>query len=88
MAKNIPGNENQRPPTKTTLSRRLSIKIEGKTRSFPDKRRPREYTSTKPTMQEMLKGLLSEDEGVGGTGGQSRKKHLERARKGKEAQKE
>ena len=37
---------------------RLSIKIEGQIRSFPDKRRLKEYTSTKPTLQEMLKGLL------------------------------
>ena len=33
---------------------RLSIKMEGQIRSFPDK----EYTSSKPALQEMLKGLL------------------------------
>ena len=37
---------------------RLSIKIEGQIRSFPDKRRLKEYTSTKPALLEMLKGLL------------------------------
>ena len=37
---------------------RLSIKIEGPIRSFPDKRSLKEYTSTKPALQEMLKGLL------------------------------
>ena len=37
---------------------RLSIKIEGQTKSFPDKRSLKEYTSTKPARQEMLKGLL------------------------------
>ena len=37
---------------------RLSIKIEGQIRSFPDKRTQKEYTSTKPGLQEMLKGLL------------------------------
>ena len=37
---------------------RLSIKIEGQIRSFPDKRSLKEYTSTKPSQQEMLKGLL------------------------------
>ena len=37
---------------------RLSIKIEGQIRSFPDKRGLKEYTSTKPALQEMLKGLL------------------------------
>ena len=37
---------------------RLSIKIEGQIRSFQDKRTLKEYTSTKPALQEMLKGLL------------------------------
>ena len=41
---------------------RLSIKMKGKIRSFPDKRKLKEYTSTKPVLQDMLKGLLSEDE--------------------------
>ena len=35
---------------------RLSIKIEGQIKSFPDKRSLKEYTSTKPALQEMLKG--------------------------------
>ena len=37
---------------------RLSIKTGGQIRSFPDKRSLKEYTSTKPALQEMLKGLL------------------------------
>ena len=37
---------------------RLSIKMEDQIRSFPDKRILKEYTPTKPAMQEMLKGLL------------------------------
>ena len=37
---------------------RLSIKMEGQIRSFPDKRSLKEYSSTKPALQEMLKGLL------------------------------
>ena len=37
---------------------RLSIKIEGQIKSFPDKRSLKEYASTKPALQEMLKGLL------------------------------
>ena len=41
---------------------RLSIKTEGQIRSFPDKRSLKEYTSTKPALREMLKGLLLEDE--------------------------
>ena len=42
---------------------RLSIKIEGQIKSFPDKRSLKKYTSTKPALQEMLKGLLSQKEG-------------------------
>ena len=37
---------------------RLSIKIEGQIKSFPDKRSLKEYTSTKPALQDMLKGFL------------------------------
>ena len=58
MTQNILTNENQRPATKTTVAARLSIKIEGQIKSFPDKRRLKEYTSTKPAVQEMLKELL------------------------------
>ena len=42
---------------------RLSIKIEGQIKSFPDKRSLKEYASTKPALQEMLKGLLKGKEG-------------------------
>ena len=37
---------------------RLSIKIEVQIKIFPDKRSLKEYTSTKPDLEEMLKGLL------------------------------
>ena len=37
---------------------RLSIKIEGQIKTFIDKRSLKEYTSTKPALQEMLKGML------------------------------
>ena len=36
---------------------RLPFKMEGEKRSFPDMRRLREYTSVKPALQNMLKGL-------------------------------
>ena len=39
-------------------SARLPIKIEGQIKSFPDKRSLKEHSSTKPALQEMLKGLL------------------------------
>ena len=37
---------------------RLSVKMEGQIRSFPDKRRLNESISTKPAMQDILKALL------------------------------
>ena len=37
---------------------RLSIKIEGQIKSFPDKRSLKEYTAMKPAQQELLKGLF------------------------------
>ena len=37
---------------------RFSFKMEDEIKSFPDKRRLKEYISTKPEVQEMLKGLL------------------------------
>nr|KAF6374339.1 hypothetical protein mPipKuh1_009558 [Pipistrellus kuhlii] len=37
---------------------RVSIKIEGKIRRFTDKKRLKKFISTKPAMQDMLKGLL------------------------------
>ena len=37
---------------------RLSIKMEDQIRSFLDKRSLKEYASTKPALQEMLRGLL------------------------------
>ena len=44
--------------TRLLYPARLSIKIEGQIRSFQDKRTLKEYTSTKPALQDMLKGLL------------------------------
>ena len=41
---------------------RLSFKIEGEIRSFTDKKRLKEFTTTKPAMQEMLKGLVVKEE--------------------------
>ena len=58
MVKNIPSNETQRPATKTTLPARLSIKIRGQIKNFPDKRSLKVYASTKPALQDILKGLL------------------------------
>ena len=61
MARNIPSNENKGLQPRLLYPARLSIKMEGEIRSFPDKRRLKEYTSSEPVLQEMLKGLLQED---------------------------
>ena len=39
---------------------RLSIKIEGQIKSFPDKRSLKEYSSTKPALQEMIRECFKE----------------------------
>ena len=57
-AQNIPNAEKQGPATKLLYPARLSIKMEGEVKSFPDIRRLKEYTSPKPALQNMLKGLL------------------------------
>ena len=41
---------------------RLSFKIKGEIRSFPDKKDLKEFVNTKPVLQQMLKGLLWEEE--------------------------
>ena len=53
MARNIPSNENQRPATKTSFPARLSIKMEGQIKNFPNKISLKEYTSSKPVLQDM-----------------------------------
>ena len=37
---------------------RLSFKIEGEIRSFPDKKKLKEFVNTKTVLQQMLKGLI------------------------------
>ena len=44
--------------TRLLYPARLSLKMETQIRSFPDKRSLKEYPSSKPALQEMLKGLL------------------------------
>ena len=44
------------------LQPRLSIKIEGQIKSFQDKRSLKEYTSTKPALQDMLMHCFKERE--------------------------
>ena len=41
-------------------SAKLSFRIEGQIKSFPDKRKLKEFIITKPLLYDMLKGLLLE----------------------------
>ena len=41
-----------------TLSAKLSLKIEGQIKCFPDKVKLKEFIITKPLLYEMLKGLI------------------------------
>ena len=45
-------------PRRPLYPTKLSIKMKAEIRNFPDKSRRKEYTSTKPALQDMLKGLL------------------------------
>ena len=37
---------------------RISFKIDGEIKSFSDKQKSREFSTTKPALQQMLKGLI------------------------------
>ena len=50
--------KNKGPYPRLLYPARLSYKIDGELKSFPGKRNLKEYVSTKPPLQEMLKGLL------------------------------
>jgi len=39
-------------------ARRLSLRFDGEIKSFPDKQKLREFNTTKPALQQMLKELL------------------------------
>ena len=43
--------------TKLLYPARISFKYEGETQSFTDKQKLREFSTTKPTLQQMLKDL-------------------------------
>ena len=45
------------PPTKITLAG-LSFRFEGEIKSFTDKQKLREFSNTKPALQQILKELL------------------------------
>ena len=44
--------------TRLLYPARISFKIEGEIKSFSDKQKLREFSTTKPALQQMLKGLI------------------------------
>ena len=53
---NVLNHKNIKP--KILYPARLSFKIEGEIKSFPDKQKLKEFVTTKPTLQEILRGTL------------------------------
>ena len=49
-------------PPRLLYPARLSFKIKEEIRSFPDKKKLKEFVNTKPVSKQMLKGLLQEEE--------------------------
>ena len=53
--------ENKDVQPRLFYSARLSLKIEGEIRSFPDKKKLKEFVNSKPVLQQVLKDLLYVD---------------------------
>ena len=58
MARNNQSHEKQEPTAKIALPTKLSFRIEGQIKCFPDKEKLKEFIITKPLLYEMLKGLI------------------------------
>ena len=50
--------ERKQPTTEILCPAELSFRLKGETKSFTDKQKLKEFSTTKPALQEMLKGLL------------------------------
>ena len=50
--------EEEKYAAKNSLSSKPSFIMEGETKSFPDKQKLKEFVTTKPALQEVLKGTL------------------------------
>ena len=48
----------EKSTTKITVPARISFKIDGEIKSFSDKQKLREFSTTKPALQQMLKGFI------------------------------
>ena len=50
--------KDKNPPPSLFYPARISFRYEGVIRSFTDKQKLREFSTTKPALQQILKGLL------------------------------
>ena len=50
--------ESEKYAAKNSFSSKASFKIEGEIKSFPDKQKLKEFVTTKPALQEILRGTL------------------------------
>ena len=62
LEQNIQIVEKQGPTTKIPLPSKVIIQHEGQIQSFPDKKNLKEFITTRPVLQEMLKALEEEKE--------------------------
>ena len=58
MAGYILSTEREKSTTKITVPGKDLIKIDGELRSFSEKQKLREFSTTKPAFQQILKGLI------------------------------
>ena len=58
MAQYIWSDKREEPTTKNILPAKLLFRVDGEIKSFPDKQNLREFSTTKPVLQQMLKELL------------------------------
>ena len=58
MARNIQSHKSKDLQPKLLYPAKLSFRIRGQMKSFPDKKKLKEFITTKPLLYEMLKGLL------------------------------
>ena len=54
----IKSDEREEPKPRILYEARISFRFDGEIKSFPDKQKLREFSTTKPALQQMLKELL------------------------------
>ena len=58
MAEHTLSDEREKSTTQITVPARISFKYEGEIKSFTDMQKLRDFSTTKPGLQQMLKDLL------------------------------